>query len=92
MITEIATQPVNSTVIALQDVTLTCLASVDDVTYSWYRVVGYMLSNLNRQNSSSILNIRKATPLDEGVYYCKAEKSGISADSRRVVVRVDGKE
>ena len=92
MVTEITTQPVSSTVIALEDVTLTCSASVDDVTYSWHRVGGYILSTLNRQKGSSTLNIRKATPLDEGVYYCKAEKSGISTGSRRAVVKVDGKE
>ena len=89
MVTEITTQPVNTTVIALEDVTLTCSASVDDVTYSWYRIGGPLRS---KQISNNTLNIHEATPLDEGLYYCKAEKSGISTDSRRVVVEVDGKE
>ena len=89
MVTEITTQPVNTTVIALQDVTLTCSASVDDVTYSWHRIGGPLRS---KQISNNTLNIHEATPLDEGLYYCKAEKSGISTDSRRVVVEVDGKE
>ena len=90
-LTEIATQPINLTVIALEDVTLNCSASVDDVRYSWHRVDGDLPVKSSGQHSNT-LTINKATPYDEGMYSCKASKSGISINSRRAVVKVDGEE
>jgi len=89
-LTEITTGPSSTTVIALQDVTLTCLASVDDVTYSWHRDGGSVPSKSTRKNSNT-LTIPRATPPDEGSYYCMANREGISADSNRARVTVDGK-
>ena len=91
MVTEINTQPGNFTVIALEDVMLTCSASVDDVRYSWHRIDGHLPSNSKNKHTNT-LTIRKATPHDEGEYYCRASKSKLSINSRRAVVKVDGKE
>ena len=91
MVIEITTHPVSTlTVIALQDVTLTCSASVDDVTYSWHRVGGPLPSQSLGQNSN-IFTINRATPHDEGVYYCIARKSGITVESNNASIKVDGK-
>ena len=87
---EITTHPSSTTVIALQDVTLTCSSSVDDVTYSWHRDGGSVPSRSTGQNSNT-LTIRRATPPDEGMYYCMASKWGISVESNRAILRVDGK-
>jgi len=70
---------------------LTCSASVDDVTYSWHHVSDRVPSKLVGQNSN-ILTISRATPHDEGMYYCMASKDGISVESSRAIVRIDGKE
>ena len=86
---EITTHPSSTTVIALQDVTLTCSASVDDVTYAWHRDGGSVPSRSRGQNSNT-LTITRATPPDEGMYYCMANKEGISVESSRARVRVDG--
>jgi len=93
LIIEFITQPVSSiTVKALEDVTLTCSASVDDVTYSWHRVNHSIPSRSMIQNNTNTLTIVKATPYDEGVYYCMASKEGIIVESDRAIVKVDGKE
>ena len=89
MLIEITTHPSSTTVIALQDVTLNCLASVDDVTYSWHRDGGSVPSRSRGQNSNTLI-ITRATPPDEGMYYCMANKEGISVESSRARVRVDG--
>ena len=85
----ITTHPSSTTVIALEDVTLTCSASVDDVTYSWHHDGGSVPSRSRGQNSNT-LTITKSTPPDEGRYYCMANKEGISVESNRARVRVDG--
>ena len=91
LITEITTQPVSpTTVIALEDVTLNCLASVDDVTYSWHRVDGDLPSRSRGQNSNT-LTIPRATPHDEGMYYCMASKEGVIVESNRAIISVNGK-
>ena len=91
LLPEIITQPVSSvTVIALEDVKLNCLASVDDVMYSWHRVGGSIPSRSLVQNKNE-LTIHQATLPDEGVYYCIAMKEGIKVESNRAVVNVDGK-
>ena len=87
---EITTHPSSTTVIALQDVTLTCSSSVDDVTYSWHRDGGSVPSRSRGQNSNT-LTIPRATPPNEGRYYCMASKERISVESNRARVRVDGK-
>ena len=91
MVTEITTQPVSSTIIALEDVTLSCSASINDVMYSWHRVGGH-LSSRSKGKHSDTLTIHKATPHDEGMYYCKAKKSKVSTESSRAVVKIDGKD
>ena len=88
---EITTHPSSTTVIALQDAMLTCSASVDNVTYSWHRGGGSVPSRSGGQNSST-LTITRATPHDEGRYYCMANKEGISVESNRARVRVDGED
>ena len=91
LVTEITTQPVNPlTAVALQDVTLSCSASINDVTYSWHRIGGSIPSKSQGQNSNE-LTIPKATPPDEGMYYCIAMKNGIRVESNRAMLNVDGK-
>ena len=88
---EITTQPISSvTVTALEDVTLNCSASFDDVTYSWHRVNGSIPSRSVGQNSNTF-TIPRATPYDEGAYYCIAKKENFSVESTKAVVRIDGK-
>ena len=89
--TEITTQPVSSvTAIALEDVTLSCSASVDDVTYSWHRVDGSIPPRSQGQNSNK-LTIPRATPPDEGMYYCIGMKERIRVESNRARLNVNGK-
>ena len=91
--TEITTHPSNTTVIALQDATLTCSASVDEVTYSWNRYrYGGSVPSRSRGRNSNTLTITRTTPPDEGMYYCMANKEGISVESNRATVRVHGEE
>jgi len=87
--TEITTHPSSATIIALQDVTLNCLASVEDVTYSWHRDGGSVPSRSRGQNSNT-LTIPIATPPDEGRYYCMVNKEGTSVESNRAILTVDG--
>lgn len=90
VVTEIITQPISSvTVIALQDVTLTCSASVDNVAYSWHRVGGRVPSRSQGQNSNTF-SIPRITPHDDGMYYCVATINNIIAESNRATVRADG--
>ena len=88
LITAITTHPVNSTtVIALEDVVLSCSASVDDVTYSWHRID----SDQSQGENNSTFTIHRATPNDEGTYYCTASKNDVSVKSNNALVQVDGK-
>ena len=89
LVTEIISQPVRSIVIALEDVTLSCSASVDAVTYSWHRVSGSIPSRSQGQNTNE-LTIPKATPPDDGMYYCIAMKNGIRVESNRAMLNVNG--
>ena len=92
MVTEIAIQPVSSiAVIALEDVTLSCSASVDDVTYSWHRVDGDLPLQSQGENRSTF-TIHETTPFDQGMYYCMVKKNTISVKSDNALVHVDGKE
>ena len=91
LVIEISTHPVGHTyVVALQDVTLHCSASVNGVIYSWHRVDGALPAGSTGQNSDT-LTVNGATPHDEGMYYCTARKSGISVDSGNGSIEVDGK-
>ena len=93
MLTAITTHPVNSTtVVALEDVVLSCSASVDDVKYSWHRVDGHLPSHRSHGRHNSTLTIHRATPHDEGMYYCVVRKEGIILKSTNAVIKVDGKE
>ena len=69
---------------------LTCSASVDDVTYSWHRVGGPLPLQSQGQDSKRF-TINRATPHDEGVYYCVAKKSGIRVESTNALVTINGK-
>ena len=90
-VTEIITQPVNPlNVIALEDATLTCLASVEDVTYSWHCDGGDIPPRSIGQNNSTF-TIPEVTPFDFGKYYCVAKSKGVSVESSKAVIRVDGK-
>ena len=73
----------------MDDVTLTCLASVDDVTYSWHRADGSILSRSQGQNTNELI-IPQVTPPDEGMHYCVAMKEGVRVESNRVSLNVDG--
>ena len=91
LVTEITTPPVSAvTAVALEDVTLTCSASVDDVAYSWHRVDGSVPSRSQGQNSKRF-TIPQVTPPDEGMYYCIAVKDGVRVESKRTILNVDGK-
>jgi len=91
LFTEITAQPVSSTVIALNDVTLTCSATYDStITYSWHRVGGSVPSKSSGQNSNR-LTIPRVVSADEGEYYCLAEFLGHCAESNKAIVTVDGK-
>ena len=88
---EIITQPLDSTVIALEDATLTCLSSIDDATYLWYRIGdGVPTRSIGQDNSTLI--IPEVTPYDEGMYYCMARKEEITVESNRAVLSVNGRQ
>ena len=91
MATGITTQPAHSTtVLALDNVTLSCSASVVDVEYSWHRF-GNHLPTKSMVDNSGTLTIQEATPYDEGLYYCMASKNGVVVTSHKAVVQIDGK-
>ena len=90
LVTGITTQPVDSTVIALNDVTLTCSTTyIGGIRYSWHRVGGSVPSKSSGQNSNR-LTIPRVVPADEGQYYCIAESFGHCAKSNEAAVMVDG--
>ena len=89
-LTEIITQPNSLTVTGLEDAVLTCLASVDDATYSWYRV-GSSIPSRSIGQDNNTLTIPSVTPYDAGMYYCKAERKGIIVESNNAEIRVNGK-
>ena len=91
MITEIITQPINSiTVIALENVTLNCSASIDDVRYSWHRADGHIPSHSQGRHNDTF-TIHRVTPHNQGIYYCVARRHGIIVRSSDASVQVDGK-
>ena len=93
MVTEIFATPASSTVIAFNDVTLTCLLrSLNNRPdgYSWHRVDGDVPSQSSGQNTNT-LTIHRAVPADEGQYYCMATWFGHCAVSKNVMVIVEGK-
>ena len=59
------------------------------MTYSCHRDDGGVPSR-SRGQSSNALTIFSATPPDEGLYYCMANKEGISVESNRATLTVDG--
>ena len=90
MLIEITTHPVSSIIVmALENITLHCSASVDDVTYSWHRTDGVLPSN-SRGRHSDTLSLIRTTPHDEGVYYCIARKLEIIVKSDNASIKVDG--
>ena len=89
LIIEISSHPINTNVTALQNVRLHCSASVDDVTYSWHCVNGNIPSGSTGQYSDTFAILR-ATPHDEGMYYCIARKGGINVTSNNAAILVDG--
>ena len=92
MVTEITKHPVSlTTALALEDITLMCLASVDGVRYSWHRVDGHIPSHSHGRHNNTF-TIHRVTPRNEGTYYCVAKKSGITVQSNNAIVQVDGKE
>ena len=93
MLTEAEATPTSKSVIALNDVTLTCSSTstryIPD-KYSWHRVDGVVPSHSSGQNSSK-LTIHRIFPADEGNYYCVASAFGHCAKSNTVEVIVHGK-
>ena len=78
-------QPTNERITALQQVTFTCTAKGYEVQYEWR----------HHKNNSIIgtgptYSISRATPLDDGQYYCVAMTEGGYAFSNNVTLRVDG--
>ena len=91
-LTESTIQPINlTTVLALENVTLSCLASVGDVRYSWHRVDGHIPSHSQGRHNNTF-TIHRITPDNEGAYYCVAKKHRIIARSNNAFIAVDGKE
>ena len=91
-LTENTIQPINlTTVLALENVTLRCLASVDDARYSWHRVNGHIPSHSQGWHNNTF-TIHRITPINEGAYYCVVKKHGIIARSNDAFIAVDGKE
>ena len=91
LVTEIITHPVSVTsVTALENVTLICSASVNDVKYSWHRVDGHIPHRSQGQHSNRF-TIVEVTPHDEGMYYCTAKENGIIVNSNSALIDVDGK-
>ena len=60
------------------------------MTYSWHRVNGDLPSGSTGQHSNT-LTIVRATPTDEGNYYCMASKEKIRVESNRATLNVDGR-
>ena len=60
------------------------------MTYSWHRDGGSVPSKSKGRNRKT-LTICTATPPDEGMYYCMANKEGISVESNRATLTIDGK-
>ena len=58
--------------------------------YSWHRVDGHLPSHSQGQHSDTF-TIRRATPHDEGMYYCVARKNGISVECSVALVDINGK-
>ena len=93
LITGIRATPASSTVVALNDITLTCSPRSSLNTpdgYSWHRVDGDVPSHSSGQNTNR-LTIHRAVPADEGQYYCMATWFGHCARSNNVMVIVLGK-
>ena len=89
-VTEIIAQPVSPlNVIALEDAILTCLASVDDVTYSWHRYSGDIPPRSIGQNNSTF-TIPRITPNDTGMYYCVAKYEEIIVTSIKAIISING--
>ena len=66
-VTEITNQPVSPlNVIALEDATITYLASVDDVTYSWHCDGGGNVPPRSIEQNNNTFNIPEVTPFDFG--------------------------
>ena len=60
------------------------------MTYSWRRVNGDLPNGSTGQHSNT-LTIVRATPTDEGKYYCVASKEKIRVESNRATLNVDGR-
>ena len=91
-VTEITNHPVSlTTAVALEDVILMCSASVDDVKYSWHCVDGHIPSHSQGRHNDTF-TIYRATPHNEGTYYCKAMKDGVHVRSNNALIQIDGKE
>ena len=74
----------------MEDATLTCLSSVDNATYLWYRIGDSVPTKSTGKNNSTLI-IPVVTPYDAGVYYCIAEKEEISVESNKAELSIDGR-
>ena len=77
--------------LALEVITLSCSASIDDARYSWHRVDGHIPSHSHGRHNDTF-TIHRVTPHDQGTYYCVARKHGIIVKSTYALIEVDGKE
>ena len=98
MVTELIIKPANPTVVALNNITLSCLRpepvlhNTTTQKFLWHRVGGNISAKSIGQESSR-LTIPNVVPEDEGQYYCESERHDIHcAVSNRVYLRVDGEE
>ena len=82
----ITKQPIDQSIIALQNVTFTCKAKGFAVRYSWKR---HRNSDLIKRHSE--LTVYNATPLDEDWYYCVVRNVKGYAFSYNATLKVDGK-
>ena len=93
MIIGVVATSASSTVLALDDVTLTCEPASPTVRpdgYSWHRVDGTIPSHASGQ-TTNMLTLHRVVPEDEGQYYCMATQFGHCAVSDNVMVIVEGK-
>ena len=91
MITGVTARPASSTVVTLNDVTLTCssISSSIAITYSWHRVDVDLPPSSTGQNTNR-LTLHNVVQADEGQYYCMGIAFGHCAVSNKARVIVEG--
>lgn len=92
MITGLEATPLRSTVVPLNDVTLTCESTSTiyiPERYFWHRINGIVPLDATGQNTNR-LTLHKVVPADQGLYYCMGSVYGHCGVSNNVMVIVKG--